>query len=525
MDSPDFPFDWETHRAFAESAYRNDTRLHKLLPRLVPKHVTEEVFWRNYFSHVFAIKCRFAGKQVAPPAAPAEPTAPDGGEEEPQLDDASTRLARAASLTSQLAYPERFELALKYVREGPSLPHDAAPGDRILMDVLSQQATIGQCNTPRPGMWDSAEAKARHEAWVKLGSMSKHEAMHLYVQALEIFRKDWVLWEGLQITADMIKRADAVSTPKREPSGNGGGGSVSASGRAAAAASPQLSPPPAVTVPNGSASPAAPNGSVPPSAAPGEGETLFLLDISPSSRALSMLLELLPATRHIAVVSVARIADLPEPVQKGCAKLPLLVNPSTGFELWDAHAIMGYLAQKYAPQLPNGMAGADFAFPTDPEGSAMVSALRCVSGRDAALVAVGAFPARSAHAFPPAPHASRDRRAISDPAIPRIQAGDALARCARPRLRPALPGLARLPRDARPRAARVRRERRAPAADGAEPSQHRLPRADALPRRGQAVRRGRLVRLRRLAARLGQQVRAAARTAQRCCGLCASTSR
>ena len=33
----DFCFDWEAHRPFAEAAYRGDRRLHRLLPRLVPK--------------------------------------------------------------------------------------------------------------------------------------------------------------------------------------------------------------------------------------------------------------------------------------------------------------------------------------------------------------------------------------------------------------------------------------------------------------------------------------------------------
>ncbi|KAJ1628342.1 hypothetical protein T492DRAFT_841658 [Pavlovales sp. CCMP2436] len=230
VHSADFSFDWTTHRAFAEAAYRGDVRLGKLLPRLVPKHVTEEEFWRNYFSRVYAVKQRFSpgGAPDAPTDAPAPPAAEppvvpaeEPAEEEPaqrQKDSAgisdatsaATQLVRAASLTSQLPYPERFELAVKFVKEGPSLPEDAAPGDRILMDVLSQQAIIGQCNVPRPGMWDTAEAKARHDAWVKLGSMSKHEAMHLC--ALEIFCKEWVLWEGLHITPEMAKRADAVTT-------------------------------------------------------------------------------------------------------------------------------------------------------------------------------------------------------------------------------------------------------------------------------------------------------------------------
>ena len=78
-EDPEFNFDWVEHRPFAEAAYRGDKRLHRLLPKLVPKRcarqaraarsasacadaarrarpflclrsISEEEFWRNYFS-------------------------------------------------------------------------------------------------------------------------------------------------------------------------------------------------------------------------------------------------------------------------------------------------------------------------------------------------------------------------------------------------------------------------------------------------------------------------------------------
>lgn len=55
-------------------------------------------------------------------------------------------------------------------------------------------------------------------------------------------------------------------------------------------------------------------------------------------------------------------------VHKGCAKLPLLVDGKSGFELWDAHAIMGYLADKYAPP----PARAQVHLPEDTTGKAKV---------------------------------------------------------------------------------------------------------------------------------------------------------
>ena len=40
-EHPDFSFDWIEHRPFAEAAYTGDTRLSKLLPRLVPKRCAD----------------------------------------------------------------------------------------------------------------------------------------------------------------------------------------------------------------------------------------------------------------------------------------------------------------------------------------------------------------------------------------------------------------------------------------------------------------------------------------------------
>ena len=96
-----------------------------------------------------------------------------------------------------MSYPEKFHLALKYATEGPPLPN-LSDADRILLDALQQQALSGECSKPRPGMWDSAEDKAKYEAWKKLGTMSRAEAMHLYVQAIEVFDDQWLTWRGLQ---------------------------------------------------------------------------------------------------------------------------------------------------------------------------------------------------------------------------------------------------------------------------------------------------------------------------------------
>jgi len=220
-EDPDFCFDWVEHRPFAEAAYRGDKRLHKLLPRLVPKRTSEEEFWRNYFSHVFAVKRRFelGTDPVAPPTAATVADASAAGPSSNAF-EAHTPATPASPgrMGMTISYPEKFQLALKYATEGPPLPN-LSDADRILLEALQQQATIGECNRPRPGMWDSAEEKAKYEAWKKLGAMPRAEAMHLYVQAIEVFDERWMDWKGLQ---DELAAALGALTPQAANGGRNG---------------------------------------------------------------------------------------------------------------------------------------------------------------------------------------------------------------------------------------------------------------------------------------------------------------
>ena len=70
-------------------------------------------------------------------------------------------------------------------------------------------------------MWDSAEAKAKYEAWKKLGTMNKAEAMHLYVQAIEVFDEHWLEWRGLQ---GAVAAAVGAVTPVANGGRNGAAG-------------------------------------------------------------------------------------------------------------------------------------------------------------------------------------------------------------------------------------------------------------------------------------------------------------
>ena len=86
--------------------------------------VSEEDFWRNYFSHVYAVKRSFA--QAPLPNGQHEATAASA----PQPVPIATRC---------VSYPEKFHLAAKYATEGPSLPN-LSDADRVLLHALYQQA-------------------------------------------------------------------------------------------------------------------------------------------------------------------------------------------------------------------------------------------------------------------------------------------------------------------------------------------------------------------------------------------------
>jgi len=63
-------------------------------------------------------------------------------------------------------------------------PYTPTNDEKLKFYSLFKQATVGPCNTPRPGMLDFV-GKAKWDAWNALGDMSKEEAMKQYVEAFE----------------------------------------------------------------------------------------------------------------------------------------------------------------------------------------------------------------------------------------------------------------------------------------------------------------------------------------------------
>lgn len=75
---------------------------------------------------------------------------------------------------------ENFEFAVAQVREqDPNARNGPNDDEKLKFYGLYKQATIGKCDTPQP--WAvQVVARAKWDAWNKLGNMSKIDAMTKY---------------------------------------------------------------------------------------------------------------------------------------------------------------------------------------------------------------------------------------------------------------------------------------------------------------------------------------------------------
>lgn len=87
--------------------------------------------------------------------------------------------APLARLASSLA--EQFEAAAR--EKGPGVAASSDNALKLRVYALFKQATVGDVNTPRPGMLDMV-GRAKHDAWAGLKGVSKDEAMRQYVAAV-----------------------------------------------------------------------------------------------------------------------------------------------------------------------------------------------------------------------------------------------------------------------------------------------------------------------------------------------------
>ncbi|KAL3151502.1 Acyl-CoA-binding domain-containing protein 2 [Trebouxia sp. C0009 RCD-2024] len=68
----------------------------------------------------------------------------------------------------------------KAAEEAKSLPDKTSNDDKLILYGLFKQATVGDCDTSKPGMFDP-KGKAKWEAWNKQKGKDKSTAQEEYV--------------------------------------------------------------------------------------------------------------------------------------------------------------------------------------------------------------------------------------------------------------------------------------------------------------------------------------------------------
>jgi hypothetical protein len=72
-----------------------------------------------------------------------------------------------------------------------------------------KQVTLGDCNTPQPGVW-SIEARAKWNGWNKMKGLSADECRARYLKQLAAkVPRDWVCWPNLDNLKNELVRLAA----------------------------------------------------------------------------------------------------------------------------------------------------------------------------------------------------------------------------------------------------------------------------------------------------------------------------
>ncbi|CAI9095069.1 OLC1v1030929C4 [Oldenlandia corymbosa var. corymbosa] len=77
----------------------------------------------------------------------------------------------------QVTYPEEFE---EYAEKAKTLPENTSNENKLILYGLYKQATVGDVNTSRPGIFNQRD-RAKWDAWKAVEGKSKDEAMSDYI--------------------------------------------------------------------------------------------------------------------------------------------------------------------------------------------------------------------------------------------------------------------------------------------------------------------------------------------------------
>ncbi|GAB5034977.1 acyl-coenzyme a binding protein [Nannochloropsis oceanica] len=79
---------------------------------------------------------------------------------------------------------QRFEEAAKRIAAWKPAAKDPSDEEKLLIYALFKQSTVGDCNTPKPGLLDFT-GRRKHGAWEKQKGKDKIAAMEAYIAEVE----------------------------------------------------------------------------------------------------------------------------------------------------------------------------------------------------------------------------------------------------------------------------------------------------------------------------------------------------
>ncbi|UVC54005.1 acyl-CoA-binding protein [Theileria orientalis] len=83
---------------------------------------------------------------------------------------------------------DSFDEAVKFISETTCMK--ASDEQKLTFYKYYKQATVGDCNTPKPSMFDFKN-KAKWESWNSMRGTSKEEARRAYVDFLNKIQPNW----------------------------------------------------------------------------------------------------------------------------------------------------------------------------------------------------------------------------------------------------------------------------------------------------------------------------------------------
>ena len=130
-------FDPAENIPLLENAIKTDERISQWLPRLVPKRISEQEFWRNYFSHISALTKNQPIFATAEEAASYSDKSQEQDEQKPVLKNENLQIKSPRELEQDMIQKENVEQD-----EGRNEVHSVVKLDELVNGLVEQRKNM-----------------------------------------------------------------------------------------------------------------------------------------------------------------------------------------------------------------------------------------------------------------------------------------------------------------------------------------------------------------------------------------------